>query len=213
MDKIDEQSVVDNSRHPVNRFSQPFGVVNPAQMKIDNVVPAVCHEERPVFLPDFRRIPGLFEFFQRVFVGEGYNFHRQREFSQLLHPFGGIRDDNDLSRKGGDDFLPQQRASAAFDGVKVLVDLIRAVDRKIDGFDLIDIQYPDSRRCGQFMGLPGGGDTCNVQACSDPFRQALDHVISRRPRAETYDHAVLHQLRRPCADQLFLHQLFLVHPV
>lgn len=113
MDKIDEQSVVDNSRHPVNRFSQPFGGVHPVQMKIDNVVPAVCHEERPVFLPDFRRIPGLFEFFQRVFVGEGYNFHRQREFSQLFHPFGGIRDDNDLSRKGSDDFLPQQRASAA----------------------------------------------------------------------------------------------------
>lgn len=87
---------------------------------------------------------------QRVLVAELHNLHRHGQLAaaEAINQLGVINDAHKLLGRHLYHLLAQQRSAAALHHIKLGVDLIRTVDRDIDGRLLIECCQGDAQGLG-----------------------------------------------------------------
>ena len=103
---------------------------------------------------------------------------------------GAVGDHQHAGAGGGDDLLPQMRGTAALDQAKLIVDLVRAVDREIEFGHLVE---------GRQRNALGGRlnarrlrrrNSHDLQPCPHTLAQRRHEERRRRSRADAKAHSV-----------------------
>ena len=137
------------------------------------------------------RRPGCFQ-------SESDHFDRHRRVgAELIHQFGRIDDDDELSRSGSDDLFMQQRSAASLDQIeRAALHFVGAIDREIDLAMLAERRQRNTRGACQVCDPLRGGNADKAQPLSPQAGKRLDSEGRGRAAAEPDDHVVFDKLDR-----------------
>lgn len=117
--------------------------------------------------------------------------------AEVLNDFFLADDDDQAGSDGLDDFFAGEVAAAAFDQVKLGVDLVRTVDGDVEGVDFVQGGEGDSGLTGDLLGEKACRDADDPQVLLlDTAAQCADESQRRAARAQADAVAIVDERRR-----------------
>ena len=134
---------------------------------------------------------------------EAHNLDGKRKDAERADQLALVGDHHHAVGRGGDDLLAQQRAAAALDQPKLIVDLVGAIDGEIEMRRLVERGERDVEPLGLGARRIGGGDAEHVQALADALAERGDEACRGRAGAKPKPHPVLDEIERGAGRALF----------
>src|SRR5579871_4882355 len=143
--EAEEEAVLDHAGDALQRRLDAAGIEDSPARGVIEEVAGIGHDGRSVLAaqPGRRRDAAVgqaaYDAPERRGVAEGDDFDRQRVAPEARSDLALVSDDDAAPRGFPDQLFAQQRPAAALDQGKPRPDLVRAVDRQVDGPRLVQI--------------------------------------------------------------------------
>ena len=201
---IYEQPVFNHTRNLVQHQCQLTRVADPLQMQVQNVVALIRHQ-RPVAIHPQGHIARQHIHRHQHFLDQSFrglpakrnDLNRQWKRPQLLHFLRRICDDDHQIGRGRHNLFLQQSSPTALDQRQLLVKLIRAVNRHVQPFRLIQRGDMNANLPRQLGSAGRGRHPHNLQPLlAHPLAQTAHHPSGSRSGAQPHLHAIFNEIYR-----------------
>ena len=145
----------------------------------------------------------IFDLAPDIMPGERQHVERDGRLSQSNNQFGWIDNADHCGGSPCDDLLTQERAPSTLHGVQLRIDLIGAVNCKIDASQIVEGDHVQSQPLCQHVARQRACHAAYPEAGCDTSGQRFDRKCGSRSGAESNQHAWLHRGDRACRYPAF----------